>query len=287
MPPPELVLDKLLHVMLPALGVAAVVMAAVLLLGGAKQGPLGAALGLAAGAALASWLQYLWPVPPATSSWNRLPWAALAALWIGRVARLPGLAPASGALLRAATAVLIAWLVLPSELRAENDWLAPAFAALVFAHWSLMERVAADAPGGSVPLCLAAVFLGAGAVLIHAHVGRGMDSALALASALAGLAVVAWLRQADAGGAVPATAVMLPGLLLLGQQETDAEIPWYAFLLLALAPLLLIEALPTSRWQGTRWRLARLALMLLLVMIPIALAIGIAHAAAPLGDFDS
>jgi hypothetical protein len=284
MPPPELVLGKLLHVVLPALGVAAVVMAAILLAGGSKQGPLGAALGLAAGAALVSWLENLWPVPPASSSWNRLPWAALAALWIGRVARLPTLPPATGVLLRAGAAILIGWLVLPADLRQDNDWLAPAFATLVFAHWSLLERVAADAPGGSVPFCLAIVFLGAGAVLIHASAARGMDSAAALASALAGLAFIAWWWQADAGGAVPATAVMLPGLLLLGQQETTGDVPWYAFLLPALAPLLLVEALPMSRWEGRRWRLLRLAVMLLLVLIPIVAAVAIAHVAAPMDD---
>jgi hypothetical protein len=283
MPPPELVLGKLVHIVLPALGMAAVVMASVLLVGGPKQGPLGAALGLAAGAALVSWLEYLWPVPPASSSWNRLPWASLAALWIGRVARLPTLPPATGALLRAGTAILIAWLVLPADLRHDNDWLAPAFAALIFAQWSLLERVAAEAPGGSVPFCLAVVFLGAGAVLIHASAARGMDSAAALASALAGVALVAWWWRADAGGAVPASAVMLPGLLLMAQQESEL-VPWYAFLLPALAPLLLVEALPTNHWQGTRWRLLRLAVMLLLVLIPIVAAVAIAHAAAPMDD---
>jgi hypothetical protein len=288
MPPLSLIVEVLRYAVFPALAVAAVVMAAVVLLCGPKQAPLGAALGLSAAVALGLWLREALTLVPGDSAWNRLPWAALAALWVGRVARLPDMQPAPGWLLRAGTAGLIALVVIPAGLRQEIDWLMPAFAAVVFAEWAILERLAAEPPDGCVPFCLAVVFLAAGTVVIHASYALLMNVAIVLASALTGLALVAWWLRADASGAIPAAAVMLPGLSLLGQQETKtfSDVPWYAFALPALAPLLLAEALPLSHWQGKRQRLLRFLLMLLLLLVPLATAILLAHQAGPL-DFDA
>jgi hypothetical protein len=277
-----LIVHQLLHAVLPALALAAVVMAAGVLLGGVKQAPSAAALGLGAGAALGLWLSDAMELVPGNPTWNRLPWAALAALWVGHIARLPELQPAAGWLLRAAAAIVIAWVGIPSSMRAEFDWLAPVVAAVIFAHWAILERLAADPPDGSIPLCLALVFLTAGAVLIHAGSARLMDVAVVLASALTGLALVAWWRRADAGGAVPAVAVALPLLMLMGQRETFSEIPWYGFALPALAPLLLAEALPLSSWHGPRPQLTRLLVILLLLAVPLGVAFYLAQAAGPL-----
>jgi hypothetical protein len=287
MPPLSEILDVLLYAVLPALVVAAVVMAAVVMLGGAARAPLAAALGVGAAAALGLWLREGLELISSASPWNRLPPAALAALWVGRIARLPDLQPSAGCWLRAATAIGIAWLVIPAETRSEIDWLAPAFAAVVFAQWVLLERLAARVPDGSVPLCLALALLAAGAVLIHANSARLMNAAIVLASAFAGIAAVSWWRRVDAGGAVPAAGVLLPGLLLMGKQETVSEIPWNAFALPALAPLLLAEALPLAGWQGSRWQRVRFLLMVLVVLIPLAAAIYIAREAAPLDFGDS
>ena len=111
-----------------------------------------------------------------------------------------------------------------------------------------------------------------------------MNASIVVAAALSGIALVAWAGRADAGGAVPAAAVMLPGLLLMGQQETFSDVPWYAFALLALAPLLLAEVLPLSDWQTSRPQRIRFLLMMLVLLIPLVAALLLAHLASPL-DF--
>jgi len=279
-----LILDALLYTVFPALCLAAAVMGAVMFLAGAKHGPLAAALGITAGTALGLWLRDSLTLIAGDSSWNRLLGAALAALWVGRVARQPGLQSCAGWLLRAAASALISWVVIPAETRLSVDWLAPAFAIIVFALWALLEQLAAEPPDGAVPFCLAATFLTAGAVLIHAGSARLMDTSVVVASALAGIGAVAWWRRVDAGGAIPAAAVLLPGFLLMGQQETFSDVPWYAFALPALAPLLLAEALPLSQWQGTRLQILRMLLMLFLMLLPLAAAVYLAQEAGPL-DF--
>jgi hypothetical protein len=261
-------------------------MAAVVLVCGSTRGPLGAALGLLAGAVPGLWWHdALKPIPgESPSPWNWLPWGALAALWIGRIARMPEMQPMAGWFLRAATAITIAWVVIPSETRKEADWLAPAFAALMIALWAILERVAAELEDGSVPACLAVAFFTTGLVLIHANTKLLMDAAIVIGSALAGLAPIAWWRRADVSGAIPAVAVMLPGLLLMGHQNVFTEIPWYGFALPALAPLLLAEALPLSQWQRPRLQLGRFALMLVLILIPLGIALYLADKYAPLED---
>src|SRR5438309_6594648 len=117
----DLGLDILLYAVLPAMCLAGAVMAMVVLLGGNKQATLAAALGMAAGAALGLWLREGLTLSPGDSTWNRLPWAALGALWIGRVARLPDLQPSAGWFLRAGAAIGIAWLIIPAETRKEID----------------------------------------------------------------------------------------------------------------------------------------------------------------------
>jgi hypothetical protein len=176
--------------------------------------------------------------------------------------------------------VATAWMVIPPATRVEFDWLMPAFALIVFALWVVLGQLAANPPDGSVPFLLAVAFLAAGIVVIHAGSARIMNAAIVISSAFAGVAAVAWWRRADASGAIPAAAVMLPGLLLIAQQETFSEIPWYAFVIPAAAPLLLAEAWPMSQWQGFRLKLVRFLLMLLTVLVPLAAAVYLASEAA-------
>ena len=198
MPPWPLILDALLYTVLPALGLAAAVTGVVVLLGGerGKHGPLVRLLGPRRARACARLYlrESLTLIAQAASPWNRLPWAALAALWVGRVARQPGLQAGAGWLLRAAAAVLISWIIIPADTRHESDWLAPAFAATVFALWAILVapgcRAVADV--SAVPTCLAIVLLTAGAVLVHAGTARLMEATVVLASALAGIGAIAW-----------------------------------------------------------------------------------------------
>jgi hypothetical protein len=268
MPPLELLLEVLLYTVGPAALVAAALTAAGSCC--ARGRLLGTALALALGFTAGLWTraaldtlstsafssaQLARSLPEAltlisgASEWNRLPYAALAALLIGLLARCPRVPPVLAWLVRAAAAGLISWCVVPAAYQTAVWWLAPALAVVVFAQWALLEPLAARAPGG-VALALALSAFVAAGVLIHAGSARLTDAALALGGALGGIAVAAaWLRGA-AGGAVPGAAVLLPGLLLMGQQETFSEISWLAFALAAVAPLMLVLTWPLHGRTG-------------------------------------
>jgi hypothetical protein len=317
MPPLQMIVDVLLYAVLPAALTAAVVMAIVALAGGRKLAPLGAALGLAGGVVVGRGVQDLErflanPQPeggepfhflhglrlmPGDSPWNHLPWAALAALLVGLLARLPRLpAGVAWSLRWAAAVVLVSW-VLPARLPAETWWVTPALTLVIVAQWALLEHLAATPPGGSVPLALALTAFGAGGVLIYASMAQLMDTAVALGAALAGIAAVSWLGRVDGGGAVPGAAVLLPGLLLMGQQEMSSEppVPWLSFALAAGAPFLLALTLlpPLRAWQAARhgkageapgrlsWAGIRLGLVrVALLVLPLGGAVALAHIVA-------
>ncbi len=274
MPPLDEIRDALLQGVLPALAAAAIVLALVAWFGGAKEASAGAAFGFIAGAVLGLWLRGALTLASGDSTWNRLPWAALAALCVGRIARIPGLPIVDGWLLRAATAFGIAWWVIPEAASEELVWLVPAFAAVIFLEWVILEYIA-DA---STALCLTLTFLVAGGVLLHAGMASALDAAAACGAALAGLAVVAWWWRVDVGGAIPAVAVILPTLLLMGQRETGSEtLLWTTFALPALAPLLLAVTLPIGQTSAIRWYVVRL----ILVLIPLGTALALAREQAP------
>ena len=272
----------------PALVAAIVVMAVLEWLGGPKQAPAAAALGLIAGVVLGLWSYSAAPLfsteetspllaglrgalnlVNGDSSWNRMPWAVLAAVCTERLARALDTHTNDGWLLRGATAVGIAWWLIPEPAREEFVWLAPSFAAVVFLEWELLARLAAEPPDGSVLVCLALAFLTAGILLVNAGISRSMEASVMCASALVGVALVAWLRRADTSGAIPAAAVLLPGLLLMGQQETSEPVPWSAFAAAALGPLMLAGAWPVRRWPA----IPRHLVCLVLVLIPLIAAV--------------
>ncbi len=114
-----------------------------------------------------------------------------------------------------------------------------------------------------------------------------MNAAIVLAAAMGGIAVVARFWGADAGGAVPAAAVMIPGLLLMGKLETFSDIPWSAFALPAAAPLLLADALPFGHIKTDRSARRRFLWMVCLLLIPLVIALYLAHQAAPLDFSDT
>jgi hypothetical protein len=270
--------DVLLHAVLPALAVAAIVFALANRLFAPKYADLAGALGLIAGVALGVWLRGVATLNSSDSPWNRLPLAALAALWIGRAARFSELHPIEGWLLRGATASGIAWWVVPDHACADISWLKPAFAIMILAEWAILECSAQEPPGGTIPFALALTFFIAGGVLIHASMAGLTDVSVVLASALVGIAIVAAWRQLDASGIAPALAVLLPGLLLMGQRETFSEVPWQAFVLAAGAPLMLIFAFPMRRWDSVGLRVVQLTL----VAFPLVAAMALAMQAGPL-----
>lgn len=277
LPPLHLIADVLLFAIMPAALVTAIVMVAVDYWGGTKQMPLGAALGLAAGTGVGLWWRGALTLGP-DSSWNRLPWLALAALGIGLAARYARLPVLIRWLVPLLTATAVAWLVIPLATRDATLWLVPALAGSILALWVLLEHLAARPPDGSVHLVLAMAFFVAGGVLIHAGTARLTDAAVVVSATLAAIALVAWVRRSDAGGAIPGAAVLLPGLALMGQQETYSDVPWPAFALAALAPLALACTLPLGTWHGLRLTILRLAL----ILVPLATALALAMSTGPL-----
>jgi hypothetical protein len=272
---------------LPALLAAAAVMMLVERFGGAKQAPAGAALGLIVGTVLGLWLRHAsfngWPMAPGQSmasalatwlsialtpmsgdsTWNRLPWAGLGVLCVGRVARLPDLPPIDGWLLRAAASVTAAWLVIPATLQEEFAWMMPIFALVVFAEWVILDALTAAPPGGTVLFTIALAFSVASMVFIQIGWATKADAAIVLSSALTGIAVVAAWRGVDGGGGVPLAALLLPGLMLMGQQGIESDVPWQAFALAGCAPLVLVLTLPLRKWQSNWLRVLQVVLMLL------------------------
>lgn len=297
LPPVQDVLDAVQFAVLPAALAAAAVFAVILLAGGSRWASAGAALAFAAGAGVGNWYRpalpwlsekpdWQWlpvfgdrlalPAPvwkPEGPAWHWLLWLGLAALAVGLLTRMPYVPAAVRWLARAAAAALAAWLLVPADLREELAWTVAAFAAAVFAEWSLLEPLCERSPGGSVPLGLALTFFAAAAVLLHAHTMRFTDVAAFLGASLGGIAVAA-RRKADAGAAVPGAAVLLPGLLLIGNNTTESEVPLASFLLVALAPLALLPTLlpPFGRWQGVRLKLLQLALILAPLIVAVVLA---------------
>jgi hypothetical protein len=303
LPPSHIVRDALLYLILPAFLLAAMTLGLIAWFGGEKQAPGGAALGFLAavigGPTLGHWFYDLirfaregseakdlfefWfsltlaPMPP-SSAWSRLPWAALAALCVGRLTRE---APAADAwLVRGATAFALAWWIVPEHtLEAIAWWIVPALAAAMLLNWMLLDYLASKPIDGSVALGVFACFFAASVVLLHASIARLSEPAVVIASAFAGLAVVAFWRGIDTSGAMPAAAVVLPVLSLTGQQESVVEaVPMGAYVLTALAPLALVFALPFTHWP-TVWLMAW---RFVLVAIPLSGAIALAMQAGPL-----
>src|SRR5947209_307747 len=120
MPPLDQILQIGLHAMLPAAAVAAAVLLLARWAGKGRAAAADAALALAAGVAAACLLNPdvapLWPQQPGETGWQWLPGAALLALVVGIVVRLPKVPAVIGWGLRAASAVAAAGLLTPDEL---------------------------------------------------------------------------------------------------------------------------------------------------------------------------
>jgi hypothetical protein len=274
LPPTELVLPVLRNAVLPPLTIAAGVLAVVLGVGGRRFAAAGAALALAAGVAAGNHFQEAMPLKPEKAAWHWLPWVALEALLIGLLTRRPEVPAVLGWLLRATTAAGAALLLMPEAFRAEAWWHLWAFAAVVLILWGLLEYAADHPPGGALPLGLALAFLGSATILLHAHSARLADIAVMTASGLSGIAVIAWWAKTGISGAMPAAAVLLPGVLLAGYTETFSDVPWTSFLVAGAAPLVLLPTLlpPLSRWSGWRLRLVQLGLLLVPVVYAVTRA---------------
>jgi hypothetical protein len=149
----------------------------------------------------------------------------------------------------------------------------PAFAAVIFANWVLLESLGDRPANVGVGVCATLALCVAGGVLVFAGIARFMEGALIIVMALAGVTVIAWWQNLEIGGVMPAIAVALPGLLLVGNRETSVEtIHWAAFALPALAPLLLAASIPTRDWPKGRLFALRVGLVLVPLIVAMILA---------------
>lgn len=315
MPPLAEVLDTLLKVVLPATGAAAILFVLVAKLAPTRLAPAAAALalmvGFVAGNHLRGAVEYRLdserlltpadlaaafrdtfvppqsedaPLPPPARYW--LPWTAGLALLGGLLARVvPAVA---GWPIRIALAGLATALGVSADLREGFPWFAPAFFAVVLVEWLVLERAGeASKRNGEeetvanrwlAPLAAGMTFGAACIVLLHAHSARFVDIATIMAACLGTIALLAWLTKTDPASAAPGVAVMLPGLMLVGYQDTFSEVPTASFATIALAPLTLAPLLlPGVR--RSRWALPLLAGLLIAVL---AIGVGLAMRAESL-----
>jgi hypothetical protein len=151
---------------------------------------------------------------------------------------------------RLAIAGLAAWVLVPVPLR-EKWWPLAAFAVLIVLASAGSEFVARQRPG-VVALALSLACMGASLVVLHAHSGRFADAVSFPGAVLAGIALVSLILRVDSSGAIPGTVFLLAAVLLVAQDTTFSDIPWYAFLLAASPPLALglLSVPPLSRLSG-------------------------------------
>jgi hypothetical protein len=316
LPPRQEVVDALKYAVAPAAGAAAVVFGGsslVFWLASRKfpfdwrrLTPLAAALAVAAALAAGNYAMgpddRPFPWSPQGRPWHWAWWAFGLAIVVEAAARLPGVAPGVGHLLRGTAAGVVAAFVVPaavapapgapSAVHADAEaaevlaaqqllrWMIPAFALAVAVQWAAVDAVGRRAPGGATAAAGAVAAAGAAAVLLHAESLGFLHTATFLFAGLAAIAVLAWLTGADGGAAAAVATVPVCVLLLYGRYLRDSEVPDSSFLLVGFAPLLLGLFLLPGMNGLSGWRLGT-ALKVLTVLLPVALGVYLAMEAAP------
>jgi hypothetical protein len=278
LPPPALVWEAVREMLLPAMITSAVVLAVWLNVVGLRAASTGSALALVAGFAVTNAIRGALPFAlDKTNGLHRVLWAAVPPLLLGQLAQAPRMPVWFGLVLRAGGAGLATWILAPPR---EIDslpaaWLPWAFAGLVLASCLITEQSTYHSLGSDGVWCFVLTSFAAAVLLLHASFARGADAALMLGAALFGVvSVSSWLR-ADVRGAIPAAAVLVPGLLLVGKTDTFSEVPLISYVLVAMAPVVLLPTLaPFLRRFAGIWLLSlRMMLVLSLVVPAVVLAI--------------
>lgn len=273
-PPPEDTLKAGELYLGPAAGAGLVVFALVILVLGRRAALAAGAIAVVSGFAVANYRHTLFPWWPEGKNWQWLPFLFLLAQFDGLFARVPSVPRWGGWRLRLVVGLLAAIIIVPVGLH--SDWLqyldmTPypfrarvwpllAFTVFVALSWAGSESVARQAPGGSVALGLSLAMFGASLVILHAKWASFAESITLPAAALLGVAIVAFIRKSDVGGALPGVCVLLPSMLLVTYDQMGGlhAIPWYTFLLAALPPLSigLLAIPPLRNTKGfVRWLL--------------------------------
>jgi hypothetical protein len=146
----------------------------------------------------------------------------------------------------------------------------------VLVFWGVLDALARNWPGMGLPLLLLLVALGAGAVVELSGFGSLAQMAGVLAAVLGSTALVSWWQPSTlpSRSAVPAVAVLLPGLLFQGYYVSFSEVPLASYLLVGVAPL----ALAGSALLPLRGRV-RVVVYVATVLVLVGLAVLLAHLA--------
>jgi hypothetical protein len=215
------------------------------------------------------------PSLPLVPSRYWLPWLAGLAMVIELLVRLPRVPPGVAWMTRTVAALFAGRLLTPGDLRSDLPWSSWAFGAIILTEWAVLAALTCRWKDGVIPTAVLLTF-GAGAVVIlYAHSGRLMDMALMASVAFTGPALVACFLPGDTGAAMPAAAIVLPGLMFSAQQETFSEVPLRSFLLVGLAPLALMPLLLPFLGRQKGWRHWLPALVLVLAPATLALILAV------------
>ena len=264
----------------PAAGAALVVFGVGLLVFGKKAAVPAAAFALLAAVAVANYFRgvFPWwpelqpdrdrPLFPRFVAWHWLPTLLVLAQLDGILAHGSGIPKWGGWRLKVGLGVLAALVLVPPGLYATwpleyahwpypfrtQVWPLLAFTLVVALGWAGSAAVARQSPGGVVGLGLALALFGASFVAVHAHTARFADALSIPAAALFVITIVAAFTKVEVTGAIPGVALLLPAILLVVAIENEGlhGIPWYAFLLAALPPLMvgLLAVPPLSKLTG-------------------------------------
>jgi hypothetical protein len=256
-----------------------------------------AALGLGY---LAGWgaLRLSWGDPPLrpTDPWHWLPFLALIAVLTGlhdlsTALERSRLGQAYAALaqflhawradrpgplawvVRVVVAAVSAWMLIPAGQELRLAWVV-GLGVFILLTWSVLDPLARSWPGPLLPGLLAVVAAEVAALLFLAGSAKFAQLSGVLAAVLAGAAVVAWRVPAVPllRGMAPGVAVLVPGWLAGGYCAIFSLAPLTCFLLLAVAPLALVVAMPRRRPESIGVTVGRAALALAPGLVALALA---------------
>lgn len=178
---------------------------------------------------------------PAREWW---PWMMAVALALG------WLLERIGWLAMALFCVFVAWLLVDQDSGQQRAFWAAAVAAACLLNWLVLRALSGNAGYTPTSHLSALAFAGGGIVILHAHSARFTDVAVMMSSALMGLAAVEYLTMDSPRAVNAASAIGLPCLMLIAQQNTFSNVPVTSFAVAAIAPSVAIVML----WLPTRWR---------------------------------
>jgi hypothetical protein len=299
LPPMDEVIDLLKTVVGPSAGAAGATMLFMWLFIGGKLALVGGpALSIVAGMAAGNHFRNVFPWLPEGSEWHYLLAATGVAVAVETLSQgisvIPIVGRFIGIVLRVATTVAITYFLFPADLYQNSKEpmmhvilgegiefdlpriaLPVLFGLTILGNWLFLVKFSEWVTSwiGSFGL---AILLGGGAamVLLHAHSARFTDAATMLASSMLGVSFFSMMVRTSLSAVGAAVAVFFPSLLITAKNETFSNVPTASFLLLGIAPLILVLTYlpPFSGWSIKRPRL----ITLLLLAIPITIAVALA-----------